>query len=149
MAHPPAVDSDLTLAEFLEMSSPLRAGIKLDFKTVEALRGSIDVLTAHVEQRRRRMTKTEEEEEEDAGGHDERPLWMNADIVGHGRVAEGKVDADEFLNVVTRVTPTATLSVGWNIDAGYFTTGSDESDVATTTTMTTNSYGDDDVRRMR
>ena len=68
MAHPPATDSDLTLAEFLDRSSSRQIGIKLDFKTDEAIRGSVDVLSQY--QRKRIAMATPN------------PLWMNADIVG-------------------------------------------------------------------
>jgi len=138
MAHPPATDSDLTLKEFLQMSSLLPIGIKLDFKTIEALRASVDVLLEH----RRRVDTAS----------DRAPFWMNADIVGHGAVVEGKVDADEFLNTSRHVTPSATLSIGWNIAPAYF--HSSASSVSLSSSSPTSpslplSYSDVDVRRMR
>ena len=61
-------DSELTLAEFLDRSSSRQIGIKLDFKTDEAIRGSVDVLSQY--QRKRTAMATPN------------PVWMNADIVG-------------------------------------------------------------------
>jgi len=133
MAHPPALDSDLSLNDFLEKSYSSPVGVKLDFKTVEALRGAVDVLTAYSE-RRMKLDASQK-----------CPFWMNADIVSHGTVDRAKVDAEEFLATALRVTPDATLSVGWNIHADHFRVGYDKS----STTGLTNAYSDDDVKRMR
>lgn len=138
MAHPPATDSDLTLREFLHMSSSLPIGVKLDFKTIEALRASVAELLEHG----RRA--------EAVSGR--APFWMNADIVGHGAVVEGKVDADEFLNTSRHVTPLATLSIGWNIAPSYFLSSPNvvsPSSSSPTSPSPPLSYSDDDVRRMR
>lgn len=132
MAHPPAVDSDLTLADFLQQSFPLKLGIKLDFKTNEAIRGSVSVLKSYWKRRT------------NVDGNQMCPFWMNADIVGHGSVGSGKVDADEFLETAGRVTPGATLSVGWNIHADYFKNDGAEESV----NRFAYSYSDEDVKRM-
>ena len=44
MAHPPAVDSDLTIEEWLQLSAPSGKGIKLDFKSIEAVEISLQKL---------------------------------------------------------------------------------------------------------
>lgn len=133
MAHPPDVDSDLTLSNFLEQSFPLRIGIKLDFKTIDALRGSVSVLATYWTRRAILDVALK------------CPLWMNADIVGHGYVESGKVDADEFLAMSRRVAPDANLSVGWNIHGDYFINVESGESLDRLSFF----YSEDDVKRMR
>jgi len=133
MAHPPAIDSDLTLTDFLESSFPLRKGIKLDFKTIDALRGSVSVLSAYWTRRAKLDVSLK------------CPFWMNADIVGHGSVQRGKVDAEEFLATARSVTPGSSLSLGWNIHPDYFAINTD----GELSKRLSYAYSDDDVRRMR
>lgn len=44
MAHPPNTTSDLSLEDFLNITSNSRMGIKLDFKTDEAFENSKSIL---------------------------------------------------------------------------------------------------------
>ncbi|KAM9330960.1 protein FAM151B [Gastrophryne carolinensis] len=94
MAHPPATNSDLTLNEWLTAVSASYKGIKLDFKSLEAVLPSmkiLDMLKKNIRQ----------------------PVWINADILpGPGGTAK-TVDAREFLRTVTSVFPDVTLSLGW------------------------------------
>ncbi|NXT92963.1 F151B protein, partial [Anhinga rufa] len=62
MAHPPETDSDNTLQEWLKEIVNTDKGIKLDFKSLEAVRPSMELLE-HVKQ------------------HLRRPVWINADIL--------------------------------------------------------------------
>lgn len=121
MAHPPFNESDLTLNDFLTKAASMHIGIKLDFKTLEALQGSVSILRQH------------------SASVSEQPVWMNADIVGHGTVPRGKVDPDEFLRISSEVTPKATLSLGWNINTPYFRSINDPAQLG---------YHMDDVKRM-
>lgn len=44
MAHPPAVDSNLTLADFLKQTITSSKGIKLDFKTAVVVEPSLKMI---------------------------------------------------------------------------------------------------------
>ena len=46
MAHPPDVTSDLTLAEWVEAMKHTGKGLKLDFKSIEAVELSLQTLKA-------------------------------------------------------------------------------------------------------
>jgi len=122
MAHDPGIDSDLTLKKFLEDALGQRVGVKLDFKTDKAIMNSTDILGDF------------------ARRFEGRPLWMNADIVGHGNIKEGKVTASVFLGIVRNVTPQATISVGWNINCSHYLKETDPRKLK---------YDWDDMRRMR
>ncbi|KAM8960816.1 protein FAM151B [Pelodytes ibericus] len=94
MAHPPATDSDITLYEWLTEVSSTNRGIKLDFKSLEAVQPSMEILQA-------------------LSTNIRQPVWINADILaGPGGKAK-PVDAKEFLQVVTTFFPDVTLSLGW------------------------------------
>ncbi|XP_053555687.1 LOW QUALITY PROTEIN: protein FAM151B [Bombina bombina] len=99
MAHPPATDSDLTLQEWLNGVSSTNKGIKLDFKSIEAVLPSMQILNtlkADIKQ----------------------PVWINADILpGPGGKAK-PVDPKEFLQTVASFFPEVTLSLGWT--TGWF-----------------------------
>ncbi|KAM6035462.1 protein FAM151B isoform 4-T5 [Theristicus caerulescens] len=94
MAHPPETDSDNTLQEWLEEIVNTDKGIKLDFKSLEAVRPSLELLE-HVKQRLRR------------------PVWINADILPGPNGSNAVVDAKVFLDTVTSFFPNVTLSLGW------------------------------------
>ncbi|XP_040436600.1 protein FAM151B isoform X1 [Falco naumanni] len=94
MAHPPETDSDNTLQEWLQEIVNTNKGIKLDFKSLEAVRPSLELLK-HVKQ------------------HLKRPVWINADILPGPNGNDAVVDAKEFLNAVTSYFPDVTLSLGW------------------------------------
>ncbi|XP_035752527.1 protein FAM151B [Egretta garzetta] len=94
MAHPPETDSDNTLQEWLEEIIHTNKGIKLDFKSLEAVRPSLELLQ-HVKQDLRR------------------PVWINADILPGPNGSNAVVDAKGFLDTVTSFFPNVTLSLGW------------------------------------
>lgn len=99
MAHPPAVVSNLTLAEFLEtfMQSGARKGIKLDFKSRGAFAASEWLLEKLYYEKYRDF-----------------PVWLNADIVaGPVNATAQVVDPDYFLSSCFTKFPYATMSVGW------------------------------------
>ncbi|XP_075049258.1 protein FAM151B [Mixophyes fleayi] len=94
MAHPPATDSDLNLKDWLAAVSASKKGIKLDFKSLEALLPSLKILD---------MIKHKIQQ----------PVWINADILpGPGGNAKA-VDSRDFLQTVTSYFPDVTLSLGW------------------------------------
>ena len=90
MAHPPAIDSDLSLQQFLdiviaETGRGARKGIKLDFKAIEIVEPSLQ------------MVKLVESKLNF-------PVWLNADIiVGPG--GGPPVDADQFLALCSQYIP--------------------------------------------
>ena len=90
MAHPPAIDSDLSLQQFMdiviaETEAGARKGIKLDFKAIEIVEPSL------------KMVKQVESKLNF-------PVWLNADIiVGPG--GGPPVDAEQFLSLCTQYIP--------------------------------------------
>ncbi|XP_069080586.1 protein FAM151B [Pleurodeles waltl] len=94
MAHPPQTDSDITLLEWLNEVLQTSKGIKLDFKSLEAVKPSMILL-----QQRKMSLK--------------RPLWINADILPGPCGSPQAVDAECFLNTVISFFPDVTLSLGW------------------------------------
>ncbi|XP_074711309.1 protein FAM151B isoform X1 [Strix uralensis] len=94
MAHPPETDSDNTLQEWLKEIVSTNKGIKLDFKSLEAVQPSLQLLE-HVKQ------------------HLRRPVWINADILPGPNGRNSVVDAEGFLDTVTSFFPDVTLSLGW------------------------------------
>uniref|UniRef100_A0A8C4PE22 Menorin-like domain-containing protein n=1 Tax=Dromaius novaehollandiae TaxID=8790 RepID=A0A8C4PE22_DRONO len=95
MVHPPETDSDNTLQEWLKEIVKTNKGIKLDFKSLEAVRPSLELLE-HVKLRLRR------------------PVWINADILPGPNGNDAVVDAKGFLDTVTSFFPDVTLSLGWS-----------------------------------
>ena len=98
MAHPPKNDSDLTLEAFLKSLQQTNKGIKLDFKSILAVKPSMDVLKNVF------------------GTADSKPLWLNADILpgpGITAISNPPVDAASFIDICTKNYPNATLSLGW------------------------------------
>lgn len=94
MAHPPQTDSDITLREWLAAAKELAKGIKLDFKSLDAVSPSLVLL---------------EEVPTEAG----RPVWINADILtGPGGHAK-PLDPHGFLSAVTALPASTVLSLGW------------------------------------
>ncbi|NXL65168.1 F151B protein, partial [Chordeiles acutipennis] len=86
MAHPPETDSDNTLQEWLKEIINTNKGIKLDFKSLEAVRPSLELL-------------------EDVKQHLKRPVWINADILPGPNGNNAVVDAKGFLDTVTSFFP--------------------------------------------
>ncbi|NXA04564.1 F151B protein, partial [Sapayoa aenigma] len=86
LAHPPDTDSDITLQEWLAQMVDTNKGIKLDFKSPDALGPSLELL-GRVERRLGR------------------PVWINGDVLagpGGGRAA---LDARGLLGAVTAAFP--------------------------------------------
>ncbi|NXA32003.1 F151B protein, partial [Eudromia elegans] len=95
MAHPPETDSDNTLQEWLQEIVKTNKGIKLDFKSLEAVRPSLELLEC-VKLRLRR------------------PVWLNADVLPGPNGSRAVLDAGGFLDTVTSFFPDVTLSLGWS-----------------------------------
>ncbi|XP_043967592.1 protein FAM151B isoform X3 [Gambusia affinis] len=94
MAHPPDTDSDITLKEWLEKVKMTSKGIKLDFKSLEAVSPSLALL-------------------EDLLAEPERPLWINADILSGPSGRTAPVDFQAFLSLVSSLPAQTVLSLGW------------------------------------
>uniref|UniRef100_F6SG82 Family with sequence similarity 151 member B n=1 Tax=Monodelphis domestica TaxID=13616 RepID=F6SG82_MONDO len=94
MAHPPEMTSDNTLREWLSEVLKTNKGIKLDFKSLTAVKPSMILL-------------------ENIKMHLNRPLWINADILPGPNGKNNELDAKKFLDTVTSFFPTVTLSLGW------------------------------------
>ncbi|NWI12867.1 F151B protein, partial [Crypturellus soui] len=86
MAHPPETDSDNTLQEWLEEILKTDKGIKLDFKSLEAVRPSLELL----EGVKLRLA---------------RPVWLNADVLPGPNGGHTVLDARGFLDTVTSFFP--------------------------------------------
>ncbi|NXN16580.1 F151B protein, partial [Indicator maculatus] len=82
MAHPPETDSDITLQEWLQEIVNTDKGIKLDFKSLEAVKPSLELLQ-HMKQ------------------HLRQPVWINADVLPGPNGSNAAVDAKVFLDTVT------------------------------------------------
>lgn len=103
MAHPPSLDSNLTLAEFINKVSKTQKGIKLDFKSIMAVEPSLKLLKNISDAKRLEI-----------------PIWLNADIFQgpcYDKVCM-PVDAKQFIKHCTQYFPSSVLSIGW-------TTGND------------------------
>ncbi|XP_042191503.1 protein FAM151A [Callorhinchus milii] len=98
MAHPPAIYSDNTLQHWLNTVTQSQKGIKLDFKSLESLSPSLDILTAA-----------------DSQNQINQPVWLNADILRGPNVPNfvQPVNASRFLALVQEKFPTVTVSPGW------------------------------------
>ncbi|NXJ86342.1 F151B protein, partial [Trogon melanurus] len=106
MAHPPETDSDITLEEWLKAIMDTDKGIKLDFKSLEAVRPSLELLECV----KRRL---------------KRPVWINADILPGPNGSNAVVDAKVFLDTVTSFFPNVTLSLGILFNLMVFIVGYD------------------------
>ncbi|XP_063795721.1 protein FAM151A [Pseudophryne corroboree] len=97
MAHPPDIYSDNTLEEWLNSVLQSTKGIKLDFKSIQVVSPSLDLLSAKSSQI-----------------PIDRPVWLNADIVSGPNVNhEIGVNATQFLQLVQEKFPDVTISPGW------------------------------------
>ncbi|XP_069001453.1 protein FAM151B isoform X2 [Embiotoca jacksoni] len=94
MAHPPHTDGDITLREWLQEVKALGVGIKLDFKSLDAVSPSLVLL---------------EKEEEVLS----RPVWINADILSGPGGRAGPLDPEAFLSAVSSLPADTVLSLGW------------------------------------
>ncbi|KAL0978994.1 hypothetical protein UPYG_G00179040 [Umbra pygmaea] len=95
MAHPPENDSDISLRDWLKHVQASDKGIKLDFKSLQAVAPSMALL-------------------DDFRSELRGPVWINADILpGPGGKAM-PLDPKEFVKaVVTPVSHGDILSLGW------------------------------------
>jgi len=103
MAHPPNLDSNLTLEEFVDKVSKTQKGMKLDFKSILAVEPSLKLLKNVSDSKGMKI-----------------PIWLNADIL-QGPCYDktcSPVDAKEFIKLCTQYFPMSVLSIGW-------TTGND------------------------
>ncbi|XP_041944157.1 protein FAM151A isoform X1 [Alosa sapidissima] len=100
MAHPPAVYSDNTLQEWIDVVLKSDKGIKLDFKSIEAVEPTLDIL--RVKNQTARIN---------------RPVWLNADII-HGPGVPSfipVVNGTRFLQLIQQKFPEVTISPGWKV----------------------------------
>ncbi|NWI58645.1 F151B protein, partial [Calyptomena viridis] len=86
LAHPPDTDSDITLQEWLAQMVNTNKGIKLDFKSLDAVRPSLELL-GQVEQQLRR------------------PVWINGDILPGPGGSRAVLDAQGILGTITSTFP--------------------------------------------
>ncbi|RZC40440.1 protein FAM151B, partial [Asbolus verrucosus] len=103
MGHPPANESDLSLEEFLKTTynynkdknnNSARKGVKLDFKSTEVFKKSVDLI-------------------QNLYTSIDYPMWINADIIsGPLNATTVPVDATEFLTQAKNFTKSV-LSLGW------------------------------------
>ncbi|XP_028269095.1 protein FAM151B [Parambassis ranga] len=94
MAHPPDTDSDITLREWLDGVKEHSKGIKLDFKSLEAVSPSLSLLEEV-------LTDTN------------RPVWVNADILPGPKGQANPLQPQAFLSAVTALHTKTVLSLGW------------------------------------
>ncbi|XP_072749953.1 protein FAM151B isoform X2 [Anoplolepis gracilipes] len=102
MAHPPAVESDLSLENFLNRSinNDNTKGIKLDFKSDQAFQMSMPILLKV----RSNLTF---------------PVILNADILpGPVNANTTALNAKDFLREANKTIPESILSVGWTTRYG-------------------------------
>lgn len=100
MAHPPKIYSDNTLDEWLDVVLASQKGIKLDFKSLDSVGLSLDVLSE--KHRRKRIN---------------RPVWLNADIVRGPNTPSfvPPINGTQFLQLVQEKFPDVTVSPGWMV----------------------------------
>nr|XP_014349692.1 PREDICTED: protein FAM151A [Latimeria chalumnae] len=98
MAHPPDVYSDNTFQEWLDAVLYSSKGIKLDFKSIQAVGPSLDILL-------KKATQVDIN----------RPVWLNADILHGPNVPHfiSVVNASRFFSLIQSKFPNATVSPGW------------------------------------
>ncbi|XP_054979940.1 protein FAM151B [Sorex araneus] len=94
MAHPPETNSDNTLQDWLTEVIKSNKGIKLDFKSLAAVKPSMMLL-------------------ETVKQHLHRPVWINADILPGPNGSSRVVDAKPFIDTVTSFFSDVTFSLGW------------------------------------
>ncbi|KAK7158893.1 hypothetical protein R3I94_005279 [Phoxinus phoxinus] len=99
MAHPPDIYSDNTLEDWLDAVLKSKKGVKLDFKSINAVEPSLDLLRA------KNQTGIN------------RPVWINADILLGPNVPDfwPVVNASEFFELIQLKFPDVTISPGWKV----------------------------------
>ncbi|CAN9502972.1 unnamed protein product [Ophioblennius macclurei] len=98
MAHPPDIYSDNTLDHWLDAVLSSDKGIKLDFKSLDSVGFSLDLLS------QKNMSK-----------RINRPVWLNADVVQGPNVPNflPAINGTRFLELVQEKFWDVTLSPGW------------------------------------
>ncbi|XP_072037759.1 protein FAM151A-like [Amphiura filiformis] len=92
-AHPPDSDSDLTVKEAIDLFMQVtNKGIKLDFKCIEALEPTLQIL------QQRKICA---------------PILLNADIVNGPESFSTPVDPTRFIDTCNRYFPSAIMSLGF------------------------------------
>ncbi|XP_061673641.1 protein FAM151B isoform X2 [Syngnathoides biaculeatus] len=106
MGHPPDTDSDITLKEWLEGVKMYGKGIKLDFKSMEALSLSVGLL-------------------QEVQAQFTSPVWINADILRGPGSQVSPLEPQVFLAAVRTLPTNVVLSLGWTTkwDAGTDNSG--------------------------
>ncbi|KAJ8285540.1 hypothetical protein GJAV_G00027980 [Gymnothorax javanicus] len=94
MAHPPQNDSDITLRDWLKEVTATDKGIKLDFKSLQAVKPSMRLLEA-------------------VRGQLRGPVWINADILSGPGGKNVPLDPQAFLEAVGPAHLGDVLSLGW------------------------------------
>ncbi|XP_002121148.4 protein FAM151A-like [Ciona intestinalis] len=102
MAHPPAVRSDYTLDEWLDVIIASDKAIKMDIKITEVIPYALEILRLH-------------------GPTLHQPVWINADVVKGPNTNSEPIDPNIFLQEVNSKFPNVTLSLGWT--TGYRNVG--------------------------
>lgn len=97
-AHPPATDSDLTVMHFINATSLTPGkGMKLDFKYLEALAPTMEIVLQLTDQI-------------------SAPLWINADIVKGPNSPRDPVAPVEFIATANRYFNQTVMSLGFTTD---------------------------------
>lgn len=95
MAHPPQVDSDITLRQWLqEINLHDNKGIKLDFKSLDAVAPSVQILNQ-------------------IWAQSFRPVWLNADVLPGPAGLASPLDPHKFLSALETLPEDMVLSLGW------------------------------------
>lgn len=94
MAHPPQTDSDITLKEWLEGVKVHDKGIKLDFKSLEAVPPSVALL-------------------QEVLAELSCPVWINADVLPGPSGQATPLEPQAFLAAVGTLPSHTVLSLGW------------------------------------
>ncbi|KAF3696242.1 Protein FAM151B [Channa argus] len=94
MAHPPDTDSDITLKDWLQGVKTHSKGIKLDFKSLDAVSPSMALL-------------------EEVLNDWSPPVWVNADILSGPGGQATPLEHQAFLSAVTDLPARTVLSLGW------------------------------------
>lgn len=95
MAHPPHTDSDISLRSWLQELKPHNnKGIKLDFKSLDAVAPSMQIL-------------------DQIWGRSSRPVWLNADVLPGPGDLDSPLDPHKFLSALGPLPEDTVLSLGW------------------------------------
>jgi Uncharacterized conserved protein (DUF2181) len=94
LAHPPAVDSDLSFAEFIQIMANHHQGIKLDFKDAEILIPCLTILRE---------------------SNLQQPVLLNAGILQGYRSYPPKFSAVGFMALCKKIYPRGILSPDWTL----------------------------------